>query len=562
MPDGKQQNINFMKTLLKTKTTIALAMAIACAANISNAYEQPIPPPPSAASADSIPTGIYPGSKLAEVLKLAQNGVDLNVIFNFIANTSESFSLDAQKIIALNDAGVPSTVIDKMLEHDRQLAGPATPPPPSAAPVTTVDMTPPTAPVTVNYFYDTLQPYGTWVDVAGYGRCWRPTTVIYDTSWRPYCDRGRWVYSDCGWYWDSDYAWGATFHYGRWFRDARFGWCWWPETTWGPSWVVWRSGGDSCGWAPLPPMCVYRPDHGFLYYGRTITVGFDFGLDENYFVFVGYNRFFDRHLRDHCEDRRTVRQIFNNTTVINNYNIDRSHRDVVVNQGISVDRFRRGSSREEIKPVAVSSIPNAGRQGWRGRDSEARTSTSEVRNNNTGSGVSQHSSHSEPTRSTPQTIESASGGGRAPRHSALTVTQPEITKPVTPAQTGAVLDQNPKGNAGRTPWRGASKVVDTTPPQSSQLNTYQPRIERPTTAQTVLPPAPVQMQQRAVQQETVNRYYESRRNTGGESGGSRVPANVQTQPVERSTPAPNAQSTQSTQSSNSDNSDRPGRRHH
>ena len=32
--------------------------------------------------------------------------------------------------------------------------------------------------VTVDQFYDTLSPYGTWVYLEGYGRCWRPTVVV------------------------------------------------------------------------------------------------------------------------------------------------------------------------------------------------------------------------------------------------------------------------------------------------------------------------------------------------------------------------------------------------
>ena len=38
------------------------------------------------------------------------------------------------------------------------------------------------AAVTVNYFYDTLAPYGTWVEVEGYGRCWRPTVVVSEAG--------------------------------------------------------------------------------------------------------------------------------------------------------------------------------------------------------------------------------------------------------------------------------------------------------------------------------------------------------------------------------------------
>ena len=63
-----------------------------------------------------------------------------------------------------------------------------------------------------------------WIEVEGYGRCWQPTVVVGNRNWQPYCDRGQWVYSDAGWYWLSDYTWGATtFHYGRWFTHPSRG---------------------------------------------------------------------------------------------------------------------------------------------------------------------------------------------------------------------------------------------------------------------------------------------------------------------------------------------------
>ena len=31
------------------------------------------------------------------------------------------------------------------------------------------------------------------------------------------------------------------------------GWFWVPGREWGPAWVSWRTGGDSIGWAPIPP---------------------------------------------------------------------------------------------------------------------------------------------------------------------------------------------------------------------------------------------------------------------------------------------------------------------
>src|SRR5206468_2928210 len=53
----------------------------------------------------------------------------------------------------------------------------------------------------VAYFYDSLSPYGNWISVEGYGNCWQPTVSVVNSYWRPYGDRGRWLWSDCGWYW-------------------------------------------------------------------------------------------------------------------------------------------------------------------------------------------------------------------------------------------------------------------------------------------------------------------------------------------------------------------------
>jgi hypothetical protein len=195
-----------MKSFFKSKTFIALAVAVAAtAANATNANEQPIPPP---AYETALPANILPGTPLAEVYKLAQANVDAGVILAYITNSPSAFNLDADKIIALSDVGAPSEIINVIISHDKHLAFTAEPPVPaptvsSVQPTTTTYVaTPPQAPVTVQYFDESLAPYGGWVEVEGYGRCWRPSVVVYDSSWRPYCDRGRWVYSDCGWYWD------------------------------------------------------------------------------------------------------------------------------------------------------------------------------------------------------------------------------------------------------------------------------------------------------------------------------------------------------------------------
>ena len=560
-----------MKTLLTSKTIVALAVAIAASAtNIVNAYEQPIPPPAQAAD---LPPNIIPGSDLAQVFKLVQANVELSVIQTFIANSTSRFDLDASRIITLNDAGVPSSLLDAMLAHDRQLAAaaaPTPPPAPASTPVVveTVATTPPPA-VTVNYFYDTLSPYGTWVEVAGYGRCWRPTTVVYDVNWRPYCDRGHLVWTDCGWYWDSDYAWGTTFHYGRWFRDARFGWCWWPDTTWAPSWVLWRSGPEVCGWAPLPPRCFYRQEHGFLYNGNNITVGFDFGLGESYFSFVAYNYFFDRHLRDRCEDSRRVSQYYRNTTIVNNYNFNGS-RKTIVNSGIPVDRFA-SAVHHPVQAVAVNTLPNATRQGWRGEGRTDRSPAILDRNGQRGYGNAlksssaqigspvttssavgsakvyspdsdsnrnQHSSRLDQQRTRGQNLTTPALTTTAPQRSTLSVDQPQIIHPQTPAQNGQVLDATTRSARLEQQRNLATAIINTTPPQRSELQVQQPQIVRPTVPNTVLQPSSGYMQQRA-QQQLENHVYESRSNPE-RAASYQAPA-----PVQRASEAPSR--------SNSDN---------
>lgn len=117
------------------------------------------------------------------------------------------------------------------------------------------------APLPFDYFYNSLIPYGGWVQVEGYGYCWHPYNVAAD--WRPYAD-GYWAYTEDGWTWVSYEPFGwITYHYGRWLRLEDYGWCWTPGYEWAPAWVSWRVGEDYIGWAPLPPEAVFQADVGF-----------------------------------------------------------------------------------------------------------------------------------------------------------------------------------------------------------------------------------------------------------------------------------------------------------
>ena len=457
-----------MKPLFYTKTLIALAVAVvAAAAMVSQAQEQPIPPP---ANESNLPPNIAPDSPEAEVVKLMRADMDIGVIKTFIANSAKPFNLDAEKILALTDLGMPTDLVNAMLDHDKALAVPA------AAPVSTttivtaaptvVATAPPTEPVTETYFQETLSPYGSWVEVEGYGRCWRPTAVVYDSGWQPYRERGHWVYSDCGWYWDSEYSWGVTFHYGRWFRHDRFGWCWWPDTVWAPSWVTWRSNDDYCGWAPLPPFTVYRPGGGFYYRGANVAIGFDFGLSVGCFTFVSPSHFCAPHPRYYCLDSRRSAEIFHHTTIINNFSSHREggHRDVVVNAGFSVDRFNR-FNHHPIQPVHIGDIRNAQRQGWRDNDrpEHPRNGGAPGGRTEVGGGGPQHHDAGSPTgrnndgKSRPGSGQSTPGGPQNNQHNGPAdrndrndrnpAGQPGAHNPVTPS-AGAPLGNNSGATAG------------------------------------------------------------------------------------------------------------------
>ena len=113
---------------------------------------------------------------------------------------------------------------------------------------------------TYQTFYDQLSPYGSWVNYPGYGYCWVPYQT--DPNFSPYMTSGHWVYTDLGWTWVSDFAWGwGPFHYGRWFEDPYYGWMWLPGYDWAPAWVVWGDYDGYYGWACIGPHEVLSPHY-------------------------------------------------------------------------------------------------------------------------------------------------------------------------------------------------------------------------------------------------------------------------------------------------------------
>ena len=186
--------------------------------------------------------------------------------------------------------------------------------------------------------YSELSPHGNWLISASYGRVWQPS--VYAAGWNPYYD-GHWVYSDCGWTWVSDYSWGAIpYHYGTWVVDASFGWVWVPGDIWAPSWVVFRTGPDYIGWAPVP-----------VDYAVGVTVGLTVA-DPNLFVFVGTRDFLAPRVRTYAVPVATTRTIINTTTVVTNINIENN---VVVNRGPDVAVIERATG-ARVTPIPVERV--------------------------------------------------------------------------------------------------------------------------------------------------------------------------------------------------------------
>jgi len=302
---------------------------------------------------------------VAEVVRLAEAGTSEDVIVAYVQNATTPFNLTADNVLYLKDLGVSSQVVTAMLNRDSALraqapAPIAVPPPVPAPPPEPVapDVTPPDyasdAPEDVNYFYDNLSPYGSWVELDGVGWCWQPRVIAINREWRPYCDGGHWVDTDAGWCWQSDYSWGwAPFHYGRWYRHADCGWVWVPDRVWGPAWVLWRDGGETCGWAPLPPHAIFDVRLGWRFNGVSVGLNFDFGLRPEHFNFVAVRDFVGHDLGHHRLAPVEVTKIYNRTTIINNYRVDHN---TIINGGVPVARVA-AATHTQIQKVAIRDTP-------------------------------------------------------------------------------------------------------------------------------------------------------------------------------------------------------------
>lgn len=363
--------------------SLALGLTLPCLSARAQTPGAEVAAPATSPSTASLSAGA------AEVLKLASAGTSEDVILAYAQSAQLRFGLTADNILYLKDVGVSPKIIAAMLNHDAAMPAPsvsAIAAPPAPAPALEA-MPAPTAPVPqvisqpapvpavapapvyvsnppedVTYFYNDLAPYGTWIQLEGYGWCWQPTVTVVNRAWRPYCDSGHWVYTDSGWCWVSDYAWGwAPFHYGRWYPHPRCGWVWLPDRVWGPAWVTWRMADDHCGWAPLPPHADFDVRLGLRFNGARVAVDFDFGLGIDLFTFVAVGDFNRHDLGHYRLPPERVRTFYSHTTVINNYY---SH-DKIVNRGVPAERVA-AATHTTIRKVEIRDVPSGSPHDMKG----------------------------------------------------------------------------------------------------------------------------------------------------------------------------------------------------
>ena len=471
--------------------------------------------PPSATPQNAVPIP----ARLQEVIQLVSGGVGDEVVLAFIQNSPQTFNLNADQIVYARDLGISEPIIAAMITYR-----PARPYPPASAQtaIATNRSVPESSPVVIqniqtwpyipttirteplyqaqtdyDFFYSSLAPYGSWSLLPEFGWSWQPTVAVIDRGWRPYFQNGRWLLTNHGWYWHSEYTWGwAPFHYGRWHNHPLRGWVWVPDRTWGPAWVTWRFSDDYCGWAPLPPGATFS-SIGFRFNSTSVDASFDFGLGFEIYNFVPTALFIDATPWKHRVPPAEVARNPRRTTVVNNFFIDSNN--LVVNNGIDPGRIST-VTRNDIRRVNVRELPadrdlSARPDQFFGRDTDViyrpRLLPPPTSPGSRGT-PPDRGTVAQPNRATPPATPPTVGGSRATRPPIDNTSAPRSTPPA--AQNSTVTPVAPRGVPPATSTRGQPAVpavqpTPTVPPTAPPQNAILPaprgnRQTQPPTADT------------------------------------------------------------------------------
>ena len=192
------------------------------------------------------------------------------------------------------------------------------------------------------YFYTSLSPYGTWIEI-GFGTpVWRPTMM--KRNWSPY-NQGRWIYTNYGWYWDSYEPFGyVVYHYGRWYYDDYYGWIWIPDYEWAPAWVEWRYNDAYIGWAPLSPYASFSISIGIHY-------TYDYYVPYHHWNYVRYNHFCNDNVYNYYVEPKYKYRVHNKTKMRTNYSY---YNGRVRNDGVEYYKISERSGRKIEKRNVVN----------------------------------------------------------------------------------------------------------------------------------------------------------------------------------------------------------------
>jgi hypothetical protein len=219
------------------------------------------------------------------------------------------------------------------------------------------------AKVVGGYFYTSLSPYGTWIDIGFGSPVWRPT--VMRKTWAPY-SQGQWIYTNYGWYWDAYEPFGEiVYHYGRWYYDNYYGWIWIPDYQWAPAWVEWRYNDDYIGWAPLSPYATFSISLGIYF-------TYDYQVHYPYWNFVKYNHFCDHNVYNYYVAPKYRYRVYERTKSRTNYSY---YNGRVRNDGVEYDRIRERSGRtiEKRNLIGVNDPNELSKDRNNGNSKEIRT---------------------------------------------------------------------------------------------------------------------------------------------------------------------------------------------
>ncbi|MCI0536129.1 MAG: hypothetical protein L0Z50_12965 [Verrucomicrobiales bacterium] len=198
-------------------------------------------------------TGKTVSAGIAEVLKMAERGVDSSVIKSFVENYSVAYHPNADEIIALHDAGISSEIITALLRRTGELRAKQIEANNRAAAQRSEIRRPAVAAAPQNRV-QTVVP--------------QPTTPAYQVN---YVYPSSYVYPTYPTY---SYSYALPFYYSSAYcRPYRYSY--WPRTHSWPSWPSWPSYGLSVGFRSSYGLGVgfrsgycARPTFGFHSYPR------------------------------------------------------------------------------------------------------------------------------------------------------------------------------------------------------------------------------------------------------------------------------------------------------